>query len=234
MSCRSIRALADRIYQSGQLQSLMVVPTEDSRYYVVAGDRRFAALAALLTAGQPAKPKSPSTPPSSLWVRLQMKGAGAFSIYATIARDFSRAQSSQPAIVSQTRGASKQPGAPPPVSRLGPGKLTGSMILGPFRKRYFSSPIVRMPLLRPGRRPHPDNRIGGAGVLRRSITNAPETKRAAKSASAEPLINRNLGIDWRRALGVLLRSLAKKVLNLRVITPLVCEAVESRLGIGVD
>jgi hypothetical protein len=44
MSCRSIRGLADRIYQSGQLQSLMVVPTEDSRYYVVAGDRRFAAL----------------------------------------------------------------------------------------------------------------------------------------------------------------------------------------------
>jgi hypothetical protein len=44
MSCRSISALADRIYQSGQLQSLMVVPTEDSRYYVVAGDRRFAAL----------------------------------------------------------------------------------------------------------------------------------------------------------------------------------------------
>jgi hypothetical protein len=55
-----------------------------------------------------------------------------------------------------------------------------------------------------------------------------------KSASPEPLIKRDLAIDWRRrALGLLLRSLAKKGLNLRVITPLVREAVEGRLAIKV-
>ena len=44
MSRQSIRLLADRIHSSGQLYSLMVVRGENFRYYVVAGDRRFAAL----------------------------------------------------------------------------------------------------------------------------------------------------------------------------------------------
>lgn len=44
MSRRSIQLLAERIHTADRLQSLMVVPGEGSRYYVVAGDRRFAAL----------------------------------------------------------------------------------------------------------------------------------------------------------------------------------------------
>jgi ParB-like nuclease domain len=44
MSRQSIQLLADRIHSSGQLHSLMVVRGEDLQYYVVAGDRRFAAL----------------------------------------------------------------------------------------------------------------------------------------------------------------------------------------------
>jgi ParB-like chromosome segregation protein Spo0J len=52
VSPRSIHALADRIYSGGQFQSLMVVPSEDSKYCVVAGDRRFAALRLLAKQGR--------------------------------------------------------------------------------------------------------------------------------------------------------------------------------------
>jgi ParB-like nuclease domain len=49
---QSIHALADRIHATGQIQSLMVVPGEDSQYWVVAGDRRFAALRVLASQGR--------------------------------------------------------------------------------------------------------------------------------------------------------------------------------------
>ena len=41
---QSIQALAARIHATGRLHSLMVVHSEDAQYYVVAGERRFAAL----------------------------------------------------------------------------------------------------------------------------------------------------------------------------------------------
>ena len=52
ISPQSIHALADRIHATGQIQSLMVVPGEDSQYCVVAGDRRFAALRLLARQGR--------------------------------------------------------------------------------------------------------------------------------------------------------------------------------------
>jgi hypothetical protein len=51
ISPQSIHALADRIHGTGQIQSLLVVPGEDSEYWVVAGDRRFAALRLLARQG---------------------------------------------------------------------------------------------------------------------------------------------------------------------------------------
>ena len=44
ISRHCIQALAARIYATGRLQSLMVVPSENAEFYVVAGERRFAAL----------------------------------------------------------------------------------------------------------------------------------------------------------------------------------------------
>jgi hypothetical protein len=41
---QSIKALAARIHATGQLKRLMVVPREESQFYVVAGERRLAAL----------------------------------------------------------------------------------------------------------------------------------------------------------------------------------------------
>jgi hypothetical protein len=41
---QSINALAARIHTTRQLKRLMVVPREESQFYVVAGERRFAAL----------------------------------------------------------------------------------------------------------------------------------------------------------------------------------------------
>jgi ParB-like nuclease domain len=52
ISPQSIEALADRIHATGQVQSLMVVSGEGSQYWVVAGDRRFAALLLLATQGR--------------------------------------------------------------------------------------------------------------------------------------------------------------------------------------
>ena len=52
ISPQSIHALADRMLATGQIQSLMVVPGEGSQYWVVAGDRRFAALLLLATQGR--------------------------------------------------------------------------------------------------------------------------------------------------------------------------------------
>jgi len=49
---RSIRSLADRIQSIARLRSLVVVPSEDAQYYVVAGERRFAALQMLLKQGR--------------------------------------------------------------------------------------------------------------------------------------------------------------------------------------
>jgi ParB-like nuclease family protein len=48
---QSIQALAARIHATGQLHSLMVVLSEDAQYYVVAGERRFAALQLLAEKG---------------------------------------------------------------------------------------------------------------------------------------------------------------------------------------
>jgi ParB family chromosome partitioning protein len=48
---QSIEALAARIHLSGQLHRLMVVLREDAQYYVVAGERRFAALQLLAEKG---------------------------------------------------------------------------------------------------------------------------------------------------------------------------------------
>lgn len=44
MKGESIQNLAARILASGKLQSLVVVPGENAQFYVVAGERRFAAL----------------------------------------------------------------------------------------------------------------------------------------------------------------------------------------------
>jgi len=52
ISPQSIHALADRMLATGQIQSLMVVPGEGSQYWVVAGDRRFAALRLLARQGR--------------------------------------------------------------------------------------------------------------------------------------------------------------------------------------
>jgi ParB-like nuclease domain len=52
ISPQPIHALADRIHATGQIQSLLVVPGEDSEYWVVAGDRRFAALRLLARQGR--------------------------------------------------------------------------------------------------------------------------------------------------------------------------------------
>jgi hypothetical protein len=48
----SIHALADRIESGGPLQSLLVVPGENSQYCVVAGERRFAAFRLLAKQGR--------------------------------------------------------------------------------------------------------------------------------------------------------------------------------------
>jgi hypothetical protein len=52
MNYRSVQALAARIQTGAQIQSLIVVPTEDGQYYVVAGERRLAALQLLLKQGR--------------------------------------------------------------------------------------------------------------------------------------------------------------------------------------
>ncbi len=52
ISSQSIHALADRMHANGQIQSLMVVSGEGSQYWVVAGDRRFAALRLLARQGR--------------------------------------------------------------------------------------------------------------------------------------------------------------------------------------
>jgi hypothetical protein len=52
ISSKSIHALADRMLANGQIQSLMVVPGEGSQCWVVAGDRRFAALRLLARQGR--------------------------------------------------------------------------------------------------------------------------------------------------------------------------------------
>jgi ParB family transcriptional regulator, chromosome partitioning protein len=52
MSRRSIQLLAERILTAGRPQSLMVVAAEDSQCYVVAGERRLAALQMLLKQGR--------------------------------------------------------------------------------------------------------------------------------------------------------------------------------------
>jgi ParB-like nuclease domain len=51
ISPKTIQALSTRIHATGQLQSLMVVPNEEAQYYVVAGERRFAALQLLVEKG---------------------------------------------------------------------------------------------------------------------------------------------------------------------------------------
>jgi ParB-like nuclease domain len=48
---QSIQMLAARIHSAGQIQSLMVTPTENSGFQVVAGERRFAALRLLARQG---------------------------------------------------------------------------------------------------------------------------------------------------------------------------------------
>jgi ParB/Sulfiredoxin domain len=52
ISPQSIHALAARMHATGQIQSLMVAPGEGSQYWVVAGDRRFAALLLLASQGR--------------------------------------------------------------------------------------------------------------------------------------------------------------------------------------
>jgi ParB-like chromosome segregation protein Spo0J len=52
ISLQSIHALAARMHATGQIQSLMVAPGEGSQYWVVAGDRRFAALLLLASQGR--------------------------------------------------------------------------------------------------------------------------------------------------------------------------------------
>jgi ParB/Sulfiredoxin domain len=52
MNPQSIQALAARIHAGTQIQSLIVVPGEEGQYYVVAGERRLAALQLLLKQGK--------------------------------------------------------------------------------------------------------------------------------------------------------------------------------------
>lgn len=52
ISPQSIHALSDRMHATGQIQSLLVAPGEGSQYWVVAGDRRFAALLLLASQGR--------------------------------------------------------------------------------------------------------------------------------------------------------------------------------------
>jgi hypothetical protein len=52
MSPKSVQALAARILAGTQIQSLVVVPGEEGQYYVVAGERRLAALQFLLKQGR--------------------------------------------------------------------------------------------------------------------------------------------------------------------------------------
>ena len=52
ISPRCVEALASKIEAAGTVQSLIVVPGEDSEYHVVAGDRRFAALRLLAKQGR--------------------------------------------------------------------------------------------------------------------------------------------------------------------------------------
>jgi ParB-like nuclease domain len=52
ISPRCVEALASKIEAAGSVQSLVVVPGEDSKFHVVAGDRRFAALQLLAEQGR--------------------------------------------------------------------------------------------------------------------------------------------------------------------------------------
>ena len=52
ISPRCVEALASKIEAAGTVQSLVVVPGEDSEFHVVAGDRRFAALRLLAKQGR--------------------------------------------------------------------------------------------------------------------------------------------------------------------------------------
>ena len=52
ISLESLHTLADRIQSGGPVQSLLVVPGENSQYCVVAGERRFAAFRLLAKQGR--------------------------------------------------------------------------------------------------------------------------------------------------------------------------------------
>lgn len=82
ISLESIGRLAERIHATGKLQSLIVVPAEDSEYHVVAGERRLAALQLLADKGRIA-PRYPV--PCRVIKAKAAEGAGASTEFRSAA-----------------------------------------------------------------------------------------------------------------------------------------------------